>query len=98
MLVKLALFFSSELKRCSCTYSVCYFQVTVGDSAVLQSKCQGNVGEFPCVGTLFCALKIDLCFMSNFGSLVSCLPDSGGHSLSLVLAKAWFWIYNDALF
>jgi len=87
MLVKLAHFFPPESNRCSCTYSVCYFRVTVCDSAVLRSKCQGNVGEFPCVGTLFCALKIDLCFMSNSGSLVSCLPDSGGHSLSLVLAK-----------
>lgn len=100
MLVKLTLFFFFffKLNRCGWAYSVCYFQVTVGDSAVLRNKCRGNVGEFPCVGILFCALKIDLCFMSNFGSLVSCLPDSGGHSLSLVLATTWFWIYNDAVF
>lgn len=68
MLVKLALFFLSlslfsESNRCSWTYSVCYFQVTVGDSAVLRNKCQGNVGEFPCVGISFCALKIDLLYV-----------------------------------
>jgi hypothetical protein len=100
VLVKLAhkaqLFSTSNIYRWR--FRVCYFQVTIGDSAVLRSKCQENVGEFPCVGILFYALKIDLCFMSNLGSLVSCLPENGGHSLSLVLAEAWFWIYNYAIF
>lgn len=69
MLVDLA--YESQLfsasNRHNWTCGVCYFQVAAGDSAVLRSKCHGNVGECPCVGIWFCALKIDVCFMSNLG-------------------------------
>jgi hypothetical protein len=57
----------------------------------------GMLENIHVLALLFRALKIDVCFMSNLGSLVSCLPDSRGHSLSLVLAKGWFLVYVDAV-